>query len=466
MKKYELIILGAGAAGFSAAIKANELETDTLMVNNEAIGLGGTCVNVGCLPTKHLLHVADLIYKFKNLNQTGLKGGIEHSFREIMENKDRIVNTLRREKYEDVLKNLGHVDLVIGDAVFKSKDKIEVNGEVYQGKKFLISTGSSTFVPPIEGLKEAGFLTNVTALSIRDLPESILVLGGGPLGVEFSQIFSRFGSKVTVVEVADRIVSREEHELANMLKKYLIDEGVKVYTETKATKVEVKGGKKIVHAYRNGEMLKFEVDEILVATGRRPNTDKLNLDKVNVKTGRRGEILVDEYMQAAGNIWAAGDVTGEPMLETVAAREGMIAANNALTLEKVKMDYNVIPHAVFTDPQLAGVGLTEHQAKEQGIKYITSTIEMKFIPKAVAINDIRGATKIIAEKETRRIIGVHMLSSGASDIIHEAVMIIKNNLTIEDVVDTLHIFPTLSEAIKITAQSFKRDITKISCCVE
>ena len=187
---------------------------------------------------------------------------------------------------------------------------------------------------------------------------------------------------------------------------------------------------------------------------------------VGVTLGRRGEIIVDEEMRASENVWAAGDVTGEPMLETVAAREGMIAANNALSENKKRMDYRVVPHAIFTDPQLAGVGLTDEQAQKKGISCRCNTVPMELVPKAQAIGDTRGAIKVVINNKTQEIVGVHILAPGAADLIHEAVMIIRNRMTVDQVIDTLHIFPTLSEAVKIAAQSFRRDITKMSCCVE
>jgi mercuric reductase len=187
---------------------------------------------------------------------------------------------------------------------------------------------------------------------------------------------------------------------------------------------------------------------------------------MGVKLGKKGEVLVNDEMQAAENVWAAGDVTDEPMLETVAAKEGMIAANNALSKKKKKMDYRVVPYAIFTDPQLAGVGLTDAQATEKGIDCRCNTVPMELVPKSQAIKNTRGAIKIVIEDKTQEIIGMHFLAPQAADLIHEAVMIVKNRMTVDDVIDTLHIFPTLSEAIKIGAQSFRRDIKKMSCCVE
>lgn len=466
MKRFDLIILGAGAAGFAAAMKANEFHIKTLMVNNNAIGIGGTCVNVGCLPTKHLLYIAELIYKAKNNNIKGLNTSISFDFKKIIEEKDKLVKKLRYKKYEEVLKELSYVKFISGNAKFTSKNEIQIGKEIYSANKFIIATGSSTLVPEIEGINRVDYLTNIKALQLKGLPKTMIVLGGGPLGIEFSQMFSMFGTKVCLLQHANRIVPREEPELAAFLKEYLQNEGIEICTNIEIKSVIQKGKEKIVKGIVSGNIKRFNGEELLIAIGRRPNTSNLGLGKLGIRLGKKGEVIVNDEMQADGNIWAAGDVTGEPMLETVAAKEGMIASNNALSKSKKKMDYSIVPHAVFTDPNLAGVGLTDEQAIEKGIKCRCNVVSMEAIPKAQAVKDARGAIKIVINNKTNEIIGIHILAHQAADLIHEGVMIIKNRMIVDDVIDTLHIFPTLSEAIKIAAQSFRRDITKMSCCVE
>nr|MDO8081151.1 mercury(II) reductase [Candidatus Freyarchaeota archaeon] len=466
MKRFDLIILGGGSAGFAAAMKANEFEAKALMVNNTVLGIGGTCVNVGCLPTKHLLYVGEVIHKMKAHSLEGFSASASFDFKTIIEEKDKLVEKFRREKYEGVLRKFSSVEYVEGNANFVSKTEVQVNGEVYRANKFIIATGSSTSVPPIEGINEVDYLTNIDVLQLKELPNSLIVLGGGPLGVEFAQMFSRFGSEVCLLEQVDRIVQREEPELTNLLQGYLQEEGIEICTGAEIKRVRQEGKEKIVKAVVDGKEKSYRGEQLLVATGRKPNTPNLGLEKLGIRVSVRGEVIVNEEMQAAENFWAAGDVTGEPMLETVAAKEGMIAANNALSENKKTMDYRVVPQSVFTDPQLAGVGLTDAQANERGISCACNTVPMELVPKAQAIKDTRGAVKIVIDKGTQEIIGIHILASGAADLIHEGVMIVKNRMTIDEVIDTLHIFPTLSEAIKITAQSFRRDITRMSCCVE
>ncbi len=466
MKQYDLIILGGGAAGFAAAIKANELEAKTLMVNNNSVGIGGTCVNVGCLPTKHLLYIGEFIHNIKENKFNGLKSSVAFDFSTLIEEKNKLVDKFRNEKYEKVLSSLSHVEFVEGNVTFISASQVQVNNETYKANKFIIATGSSSFILPIEGIDTVDYLTNIEALQLKELPRSMIVLGGRALGLEFAQMFSRFGTKVTLLQRSDRIIPTEEPELANLLMLYLREEGIKISTKVNLKSIRQEGNEKIVKAFVGGEDREFKAEQILMATGRKPNTSDIGLERIRIKLGKNGEVLVNDEMRAAENIWAAGDVTGDPMLETVAAKEGMIAANNALSKKKKKMDYRVVPHAIFTDPQFAVVGLTDEETNEKGISCKCHTVPLELVPKAQAIKNTKGAIKVVIDNDTQVITGIHILAPQAADLIHEAVMIIKNRMTVDDVIDTLHIFPTLSEAIKLGAQSFRRDITKMSCCAD
>lgn len=466
MKQYDLIIMGGGAAGFAAAMKANELEAKTLMINNNLVGVGGTCVNVGCLPTKHLLHIGEFIHNIKKHNFNGLDSSISFDFRTLIEEKNKLVDKFRIEKYEKVLSVLSHVEFVEGNAAFITASQVQVNNETYKANKFIIATGSSSVVLPIEGIDKVDYLTNIEALQLKELPKSMIVLGGRALALEFAQMFSRFGTKVCLLQRSKTIIPTEEPELANLLMQYLREEGIEISTKVKLKSIHQSGNEKIVKAIIDGEDREFKAEQILMATGRRPNTSDLGLEKIGIKLGKKGGVPVDGEMQAAGNVWAAGDVTGEPMLETVAAKEGMIAANNALSEKKKKMDYRVVPRAIFTDPQFAVVGLTDEETNEKGISCKCHTVPMELVPKAQAIKNTKGAIKVVVDNDTQIIMGIHILAPQAADLIHEAVMIIKNRMTVDDVIDTLHIFPTLAEAVKLGAQSFRRDITKMSCCAE
>ncbi|MFX1356362.1 MAG: mercury(II) reductase [Promethearchaeota archaeon] len=467
MGKYDLIIIGGGAAGFAAAMKANDLKIKTLMINNDTIGLGGTCVNVGCVPTKYLLNIGDLIYESREQRFEGIKSSISINFQKVIEGKNNLIKQLQFDKYQNVLKKLPNVDLVEGNAKFLSNSKIQVDNQTtYQAKNFIIASGSSSFIPPINGIEQVDYITNIEALQLKKLPKSMIVLGGGALGVEFAQLFSRYGTKVYLFEMLDSIVPNEEPEISKYLEDYLQEEGIEIYTNSKIIDIKNEGSEKVIMVLHNGNESTYKAEHILVATGRKPNTHDLGLEEIGIKLGKKGQIIVDEFMKAGENIWAAGDVIGEPMLETVAAREGMIAATNALSDEQIKMDYRVVPHAIFTNPQVGVVGLTDFQANNMGIDCRCNTIPIGFVAKSKILNEDRGVLKIVINRKTEEILGIHILSTTAADLVHEGVMIIKNHMTLDDVISTIHVFPTLSEAIKLTAQSFKRDISVISCCIE
>ncbi|MFQ5759208.1 MAG: dihydrolipoyl dehydrogenase family protein, partial [Candidatus Bathyarchaeia archaeon] len=347
VKKFDLIILGGGSAAFGAAMKANELDAKTTMIEQGM--LGGTCINVGCLPTKHLLHVAERLHSSNNHQFVGLKSNASIDFKTIIEEKEKLIDNLREEKYEKVLDSLANITLIQGHARFVSKNEVEVNGETYKADRFIIATGSSPFIPPIKGIEDTNYLTSVEALSLKRKPESMIVLGGGPLGVEFAQMYARFGTRVCLLEMAERLVIREEPELAGLLQQYLEAERIEVCTSAEVKSAQKDGQETILKAIVDGETRVYRAEALLVATGRRPNTSGFGLELTGVKLDNRGGIVVDDEMRATENVWATGDVKGEPMLETVAAKEGSIAANNALSHSKKKMDYTVVPHAVFSD---------------------------------------------------------------------------------------------------------------------
>ncbi|NUU98951.1 hypothetical protein XO12_02065 [Marinitoga sp. 1154] len=458
--KYELIIIGGGAAGFSAALEAERKNKKTLIINNnENIEIGGTCVNVGCFPTKHLLYKAELIYKIQNNIFEGIKTNLQIDYSKIIEEKDKLVLKARKEKYIKILKNLKNVEFLNGKAKFIDKNTIIVNNKKIKGEKFLIATGSRTYIPQIPGLENIEFLTNKEALDLKELPDKLIIIGGGALGLEFAQIFSRFGSKVVILEATNHIMNGVDDDFERLISNYLKDEGIKIIKNAK-----IKVIKNNVVILEDDKKIQF--DKLLIAAGRVANTDDLGLEKINIKLGNRKEIVVDKYLKAVENIWAAGDVIGNPMLETIAAKEGNLAVKNMYSESKEKMDYSIIPYAIFTDPQFASVGLTEKEAKKNDIKIKCNFVKLENLPKAIAIKDTKGAIRFVINENTEEILGIQLLSPLAGDIIHEATMIIKNKMKIKEVIETIHVFPTLSEIIKLGAQDFKRDISKMSCCVE
>jgi len=466
MTRFDLVILGGGAAAFSAAIRADRNGAKALMIDGGTIG--GTCVNVGCVPSKRMLAVGDQFFRVANHPFKGLlrEDGWSAEFRAVIRAKDRLVDSLRKSKYEDVLGSLKGVEYMRGFASFVGPNAVKVGGQRLEGDKFVIATGSSPTVPSIPGIRDVDYLTNVEALSLRDLPDSMIVLGGRALGLEFAQMYQHLGTQVTVLQRSERILPEEEPEVSAYLTRYLEEDGIRIHTNVQILSAERQKGQTILHVRIGDRKRRLDADALLLATGRTPNTERLNLPAAGVDVRDDKGIEVDAEMRSsAPHIFAGGDVVGKPMLETTAAKEGYIAAENALANRGLKMDYTAVPHAVFTNPAVASVGLTDAQANAPGtIRCSCNTVLLSQVPKPIIVDDTRGLVKIVANSETHRILGVHILASLAPDMIHEAVLAVKHGLTLEDIIDTVHVFPTHSEAIKLAALSFFEDIDKLSCC--
>jgi mercuric reductase len=467
--KYDLIIVGGGAAAFSAAIKANIHGVKALMIERAA--LGGTCVNVGCIPSKNLLGAGEILHSARNPPYPYIFScDPQFDFQKIVSAKDNLVKTIRKQKYYDVLSSLENVELMEESASFVTPKKIKVNGKALEANKFIIATGSSPFIPRFKGIENVDYLTNNEALSLKEKPSSMIVVGGRALGLEFAQMYARFRTKVTLLQRSDKIIPEHEPEIADGLHIHLTEEGIEITTGVNVQEVYQKGNSKFVIASINGnkKTQTFEAEQLLMATGRKPNTADLHLENAGVKLSSDGAIAVNSEMRtSAAHIWAGGDVTGEPMLETLAAKEGATAAENALTGTHKKIDLLSVPSAIFTSPQVASVGMTEEQMMQKYGYCSCRTLLMKDVPKALTVNDTKGLIKMAVDpKKDNRIVGVHILASIAADMIHEAVMAVKYRLTVNDIIDTVHVFPTMSEAIKLVATSFKQDVNKLSCCAE
>lgn len=467
MKKFDLIIIGGGAGAFAAAIKANELNAKTLMVN-DGLPLGGTCVNVGCVPSKTLLWASELIHHSKNHKIPGIKINVEEfNFSEAVEDELKLVENLRGEKYQKVLANLSHVEFVNGIANFASENTIRANGEIYEGAKFIIATGSTARLPDVEGAKESGLLTHIEALKLKKQPKELIVLGGGIVALEFAQIYARFGTKVTIIHHSERLFRAGEAELVNRLAEILTNEGIEIKMNADVKKIKVKDGKKVLTYIQQGKEFEITCDEVLAAIGKTPNTSDLNLPEIGIKVDKNQAIEVQlDFQTNQPHIFAVGDVTNQPLrLETTAGAEGSLAAENVLKGTSLSIDYNTVPYTIFTDPQLAGVGYTEDRQMKEFNACACRTVLFDKVPKAIIIKQTEGMIKMVIHPETKVILGVHILSPQAGELIAEAMMLIRNKNTIDDVINSLPMFPTLSESIKIAALSFTKDISKLSCCI-
>lgn len=436
--------------------------------NNATKGaiLGGTCINVGCVPSKRLITVGTFINEFARRKFAGLdyaKGKFDYA--KIVEEKDRLVDELRTEKYKSVLENLENVTYINETGSFIDKNIIKVGGREINAEHILVAVGAKAAVPEIKGIDGAKYITNEEALSMKELPESLIVVGGRALGLEFAQLFANFGVRVTLLQRSSRIIPDWEPEISSYLTKYLEESGVRVITNVQLTGIETREGVKTITAQVNGVEGTYEANEILFATGRAANVKDLNLNSAGIQLTEHNFIKIDKTLRTtAKGVYAAGDVTGEPMLETLAAKEGNIATANIFQNAKKEINITEVPRAIFTYPEAAAVGLTEEQIVKNKIKCVCSPLELKLVPKASLIGDTRGLVKIVADGRTKKILGVHMLAPHAADLIHEGVLAVKFGLTIDDIIDTVHVFPTLSEGFKLTAQAFYEDVSKLSCC--
>jgi mercuric reductase len=469
--QFDLMVIGGGSAGFAAAIKGAELGFKVALV--EAGTIGGTCVNVGCVPSKTLIRSVELFHlagqhRFRGVHTT--PGRL--SWPEVIAHKDELVNELRQTKYTDVLDAYPEITYLQGRARLTDRNGVEIDGKAYTPGKIVIATGAKPWAPPIPGLNEIPYLDSTSALDLKELPKSMIVLGANAVGLELAQVYARAGTYVTVLEVLPRIAPFEDEDISAALAEYLEEEGLRVVPNFKTSKVEKRDGRYILTGTKNDAevgatqvVAPFEAEQLLVATGRRPNTAGMGLEESGVKLGQRGEILVNDLLQTHNPfVYAAGDVTGRDMFVYVAAYSGMLAAENALTQTGRTYDAAYIPRITFTDPQVASAGLTEAQAREQGYDVRVSTLPMAHVPRALAARDTRGLIKLVANAATDQLLGAHILAPEAGEMIQVAVLAIRFGLTVRDLRETMFPYLTNAEGLKLAMLSFEKDVAKLSCC--
>jgi mercuric reductase len=465
--QYDLIIIGGGSAAFSAAIKAEELGLKTLMVNG-GLNFGGTCVNVGCVPSKFLIRAGETVYHANHSNFKGIKpNGADVDFKQVIKEKKDLVANLQQKKYMDVVKDFKNLTMLNGWAVFKDANTINVSGNEYKGIKFLIATGATTNIPKIEGLDKIDYLTNVTLFDLEEKPESITIMGAGYIGLEIAMAYNRLGVKVRIIEFTDRVLRKETPDISEAIENQLQREGIEVLPNFRAIKFEQKENQIIIHCKcPDGSITQItENGKIVVATGTKPNTSQLGIENTGVKLTQSGHIDVNEKMETnISHIYAAGDVANTPPFVYTAAYEGKIAVENAFNGKNNKVDYSYLPWVVFTDPQIAGVGLNEEQAEEQGLPYEVAKIELKDVPRAIAAKDTRGFIKLIRNKETDKLIGARVVAPEGGELVQQLSMAIKYGVTTKELAETIYPYLTLSEGIKLTAITFGKDVSKLSCC--
>jgi mercuric reductase len=481
---YDLVILGGGAAAFAAITEASRRDLTTALVNT-GLPLGGTCVNVGCVPSKHLLEVG----KTASVPSRTPFDAVEYDsdptvdWSTALDETDRLSRQFRRENYIDVAEHF-QTDIYEGRGQFVEDTTIEVvagedGGARLTGEKALIATGSSPWAAPIEGLDDIDYETSESILERRALPESMVIIGGGYIALEWGQILHHVGVNVTILQRSAHVLSDMEGLLGQEIQRCFREEGIQVVTGTDIRRVSGAGDvasdgglttiEEPVHveARVDGEKQVFDAAALFVATGVQPNTAGIGLKVINVETDEAGAVVVDEHGQTNNPaVYAAGDVLGDPELETVAAKEGNLAVKNAFGDERKTINYTTVPKVVFTSPEVAAVGTTEREYMDEHGVCSCRTVDMADVPKARAAEDTRGLLQVVKHHETDEIVGVHMVGPRAADMISEATLAVTFGLTVDDIIDTIHPFPTFSEAFKHACQAFRRDTQTMSCCVE
>lgn len=470
--QYDLVVIGTGGGGFASAIEASRLGARVAIVDGGT--LGGTCTNTGCVPSKALLaaatarHAASDASRYPGVAATAGPVAMDA----LVAGKQSLVDSMRAEKYEDLIPAYGW-DYFPGYGSFEGTAEaplfaVTLDGgkrTALRGRHYVIATGSAPWAPDIPGLHDASYLTSTTAMELKEVPESMIVLGGGYVALEMAQLFTRLGTAVTIL-ARSRLASHEEPEASRALEDALADEGV--VTVRKAVPVaaaRADSGGVVVTADVAGQRREFRAAELLVATGRRPVTERLGLDRVGVATGARGEVVVDGRQTTSNaRIWAAGDVTGGPEFVYVAAAQGALAAENALAGTGRELSARSLPRVAFVSPALGVAGLTEAQAHAAGIPCECRVLPLEYVPRAIVDRDTRGFIKVVAERGTGRILGVTAVARDAGEVAATAVHLIETGTTVAELGHRWAPYLTMTEGLRIAAQAFTQDVSMLSCC--
>ena len=456
--EYDFAIVGSGGGAFAAAIAARRRELRVVMIERGTVG--GTCVNVGCIPSKVLLAAAESRHRAAHGRFPGISTDAGPAdMAQLVAAKDDIVEELRESKYVELADEYGF-ELLEGSAHFVTGPALEVDGRRIEARHYLVATGAQALIPDVPGLAESGYLTSTTAMELDSLPESLVVIGGGYVAMEQAQMFAHLGTDVTML-VRSTLARGEEPEVAEAIRGAFADEGIAVHEGVVPDRVRGDGDGVVVSAGSRD----FAGDHVLVATGRRPRTAGLGLEEIGVRTDASGAVVVDADLSTShARVWAAGDVTGHPQFVYVAAKHGGLVVENAFDGADRRIDYSALPRITFTNPTIACAGLTEAQAREQGLDCECRVLGLEHVPRAIVSRNSRGVVKVVAERETGRIVGVHLVGDGAGDVILAGSLAIEHGLTVAQLSSGWNPYLTLGEGLYLAALSFNRDPSKLSCC--
>ncbi len=453
-----LVVLGAGSAGLVSALIAATVKAKVTLIERRR--MGGDCLNTGCVPSKSLLRSAKMLSYMARAQEFGLKSAhAEFDFADVMERVQGVIKAIEPNDSVERYTGLG-VDCIMGDATITSPYTVQVNGNEIATRNIVIATGGTPFVPPIPGLAEAPYYTSDTIWNLRTLPHRFVVLGGGPIGSELAQAFCRFGASVTQVEQAPRLLMREDADVGELLRGHFADDGVRLLTGHRALRVESDGADHVlVCGDKAGNEVSAPFDALLVAVGRRPNSEGLGLDALGIALDERGGVEVDEFLRTSiPTIYACGDVIAPYQFTHTASHEAWYASVNALfgPFKRFKVDYSVIPWTTFTDPEVARVGLNEQEADRQGIAVEVTRYNLEELDRALADGEGRGFVKVLTSPGKDRILGATIVGHHAGDLLSEFITAMKWGLGLKKIMSTIHVYPTLTEANKFAASTWRR----------
>lgn len=455
---YNLVVIGAGSAGLVTSYICAATKGKVALIEKHK--MGGDCLNTGCVPSKALIRSAKFAADLKHAESLGFKKTTaEFDFAQIMERVQRVIKKIEPHDSIERYTNLG-VDCHIGEAKIISPFEVEVNGKVLSTKNIVLATGASPLIPPIEGINEIDYETSETIWNIREQPKNLLILGGGPIGTELAQAFQRLGTQVTQVEMGSQLMSLEDEDVAKVVCDKLTKEGVNILLNHQAKRFYKKEGKNYLDCLHNNETITLEFDKALIAVGRKANTEGFGLKEIGIETEEKGTVKVDEFLRATyPNVYACGDLIGPYQFTHTASHEAWFCAVNAMVkpFYGFKVDYRVIPWCTYTDPEVARVGLSEKEAKSQGISYDLTTYGIDDLDRAITEEADHGFIKVLTKPGSDKVLGVTIVGLHAGDIIAEYVAAMKHGFGMNKILGTIHIYPTLAEANKFAAGNWKRN---------
>ncbi|MFT5573080.1 MAG: dihydrolipoamide dehydrogenase [Cryomorphaceae bacterium] len=459
MAKYEanIVVIGAGSGGLVSSLIAAAVKAKVILIERHQ--MGGDCLNTGCVPSKAILRSAKIANYMHRAEEFGFEPvDVKPVFKNVMQRVQDVIKTIEPHDSVERFTGLG-VECVMGEAEIIDKHTVKVGDRSITTKSIIIAAGARPFVPPIPGLDQISYLTSDNIWQLEEQPKRLVVLGGGPIGCELSQAFAKLGSQVTMVEMMGQLMGREDADVAEVITKRFQGDGINVLTNHKAIKV-TDDGQKVLHCESDNGLVEVPFDEILVAVGRKANSDGMNLERLGIKLRRNGTIETDEYLRTAvPNIFACGDIAGPYQFTHTASHQAWFATVNALFgfAKKFKVDYRVIPWATFTMPEVARVGVSESEAEEQGLDYEVTRYGIDDLDRAIADGEAHGFVKVITPKGKDKVLGVTIVGHHAAELIAEYVLAMKYNLGLNKILGTIHLYPSLAESNKFVAGNWKRD---------